>query len=439
MAGPAWRTDGTQADVRADVGRACMHARSRLRVLCAATLVAVLSVSSSVASAQPAAPARPGTAQAGRPPAAAPATPQRSPAARPAAASASSSVDEDSTSPGRQRVPRPLDGAFGVQFDAELPRHLRGGALPGAPLPLPAAVGAAPVDSRPGVQLTWTAVRPPTIPQLLVSLRPVPSYAVLLDDGRQPVRILGEARSPNCPSLFVALGKRLAERYGEPSDAAAAPAGVDRYQLFTSAKRYVQLACSGDRLLLDYIDTRGIVRWQSQHQGRIAAYDRRQRLALAARIASSRAGLIDGAFGLEFGRPCAIDGVLPDIDADVLPPRPFAAWPGARYELMVDPDGYPIRIAAKVDFVDANAAAAERQRVVAALAERYGAPRRNKPLYSVISRGGRHAVVLQEGNQLSLVFMDNERLQSQRARLQMRQTELAEAADRQRAAERAGL
>jgi hypothetical protein len=35
--------------------------------------------------------------------------------------------------------------------------------------------------------------------------------------------------------------------------------------------------------------------------------------------------------------------------------------------------------------------------------------------------------------------MDGERLQSQRARLQRRQSELAEAADRQRAAERAGL
>jgi hypothetical protein len=90
-------------------------------------------------------------------------------------------------------------------------------------------------------------------------------------------------------------------------------------------------------------------------------------------------------------------------------------------------------------FVDAAAAAAERQRVVAALVERYGAPRRNKPLHAVITRGGRHAVVIQEGSQLSLVFMDGERLQSQRARLQRRQSELAEAADRQRAAERAGL
>ena len=389
------------------------------------------------AEAQSAPAARPAAAPAARAAAPTPARPAAPPAAKPTAAVAPAASDRPAPA-GQVRVPNPIDGALGIRFDTELPRHVRGGTLPGLPLPLPTAVGAAAVATRPGVQHRWTPVRPPTLPQLLVTTRPAPVHAVLLDDARVPVRIVTEARTPTCQSLFVALGKRLAERYGAAIDVPR-PAGTEHYSLFESAKRYVQVGCSGDRLRLDYIDTRGLLRWQAEHQARIADHDRRQRLALAARVAPSRGDRMASAFGIEFGRPCAIQGVLPDINADVLPPAPFAAWPGARYELMVDPDGYPIRVGAVAQFVDANAAAAERQRVVAALVERYGAPRRNKPMHAVITRGGRHAVVIQEGAQLSLVFMDSERLQSQRARLQRRQSELAEAADRQRAAERAGL
>ena len=48
-------------------------------------------------------------------------------------------------------------------------------------------------------------------------------------------------------------------------------------------------------------------------------------------------------------------------------------------------------------------------------------------------------VILQEASRVSVVFIDNDRLQSQRARLRERQNSLVEAADRQRAAERSGL
>ena len=117
----------------------------------------------------------------------------------------------------------------------------------------------------------------------------------------------------------------------------------------------------------------------------------------------------------------------------------MARWPGARYELMVDPNGFPIRVSAIMQFSDVGAAAAEKDRLVAALTERYGQPRRSKPLYSVITNGGRHAVVIRDRSEVSLVFMDNTRMQAQRARLAQRQTELAQAAERQRTAERAGL
>ncbi len=129
---------------------------------------------------------------------------------------------------GKDRVPNPVDGAFGIRFDSVLPRHVRGGTIPGIPLPLPASVGAAAVETRPGVQQLWMPVRPPTIPQLLVALRPQPLHAVLLDDAEVPVRILTEARTPGCQSLFVALGKRLAERYGAAVDTPRPP-GVEHY------------------------------------------------------------------------------------------------------------------------------------------------------------------------------------------------------------------
>jgi hypothetical protein len=434
MAASADRHDGRPTR-RSGQGRTSPEAAWLLVLV----LLLALQGQSALAQSTPAPAARPAATPAAR--ASTPARPGTAPpAAKPAPATPAATLPASgaSTPAGQARVPNPIDGALGIRFDTALPRHVRGGTLPGQPLPLPSGVGASAVETRPGVQQLWTPVQPPTLPQLLVTARPPPAHAVLLDDARVPVRILTEVRTPNCQSLFVALGKRLAERYGAAADVPRPP-GVEHYSLFESAKRFVQVGCSGERLRLDYIDTRGVLRWQAEHQARIAAHDRRQRLALAARVAPSRGDQMGSAFGIEFGRPCALQGVLPDIDADVLPPAPFAAWPGARYELMVDPDGYPIRISAVAQFVDAAAAAAERQRVVAALVERYGAPRRNKPLHAVITRGGRHAVVIQEGSQLSLVFMDGERLQSQRARLQRRQSELAEAADRQRAAERAGL
>ena len=60
-------------------------------------------------------------------------------------------------------------------------------------------------------------------------------------------------------------------------------------------------------------------------------------------------------------------------------------------------------------------------------------------MYAVITKRGRHAVVIRDRTQVSLVFMDNTRMQAQRARLEQRQSEVAEATERQRAAERAGL
>ncbi len=337
-----------------------------------------------------------------------------------------------------ETVPQPMEGALGIQFDVPLPAHLRGGALPGTPLALPADVHARPIDTRPGVAAVWTAVLPPTVPQLLHSHQPPTAYAVMLDNARRPVRILAELQSGRCQSLYVALGKRLAERYGNAEEATA-PAGTEYYSLFRSAQRFVQLSCSADRLRLDYVDGKGFAGWQTQHETRIALYDRDQRLALAARVAPDRDGRIESAFGVRFGHPCAINGVLPDINAGIEPPVPLARWPGARYELMVDPDGFPIRVSAIMQFTDVGAAAAEKDRLVAALTERYGQPRRSRPLYSVITRRGRHAVVIRDRTEVSLVFMDNRRMQAQRARLQQRQSEVAKAAERQRAAERAGL
>ena len=310
--------------------------------------------------------------------------------------------------------------------------------MPGTPLGLPTDVHARPIDTRPGVAPVWTAVVPPTVPQLLHSRQPPTAYAVMLDDARRPVRILAELQSPSCQSLFVALGKRLAERYGNAQDAAS-PAGTEHYNLFRSVQRFVQLSCSGERLRLDYVDAKGFARWQTQHETRIAIYDRDQRLALAARVAPDRNGTIMSAFGIRFGHKCAITGVLPDINAGIEPPVPLARWPGARYELMVDPDGFPIRVSAVMQFTDVGAAAAEKDRLVAALTERYGQPRRSKAMYAVITRHGRHAVVIRDRTEVSLVFMDNARMQAQRARLQERQSEVAAAAERQRAAERAGL
>ncbi len=331
-----------------------------------------------------------------------------------------------------------MEGALGIHFDVPLPNHLRGGAMPGTPLALPAEVNARPIDTRPGVAPVWTAVQPPTVPQLLHSRQPPTAYAVMLDDARRPVRILAELQTGSCQSLFVALGKRLAERYGHAQEAPV-PGGTEHYSLFRSVQRFVQLSCSGDRLRLDYVDAKGFARWQTQHETRIAIYDREQRLALAARVAPDRNGRIESAFGIRLGHPCAITGVLPDINAGIEPPVPLARWPGARYELMVDPDGFPIRVSAIMQFTDIGAAAAEKDRLVAALTERYGQPRRSKPMYSVITKRGRHAVVIRDRTEVSLVFMDNARMQAQRARLQQRQSEVAEATERQRAAERAGL
>ena len=336
------------------------------------------------------------------------------------------------------RVPQPMEGALGILFDVALPPHLRGGPMPGAPLELPADVNARPIATRPGVVPVWTPVRPPTVPQLLHSRQLPTAYAVMLDDARRPVRIVAELQTPSCQSLFAALGKRLTERYGNPQDATL-PNAAEHYVLFRSVQRFVQLSCSADRLRLDYVDAKAYARWQTQHETRIAIYDRDQRLALAARVAPDHNGVIESAFGIRFGRPCAITGVLPDINAGIQPPEPLARWPGARYELMVDPNGFPIRVSAIMQFTDVGAAAAEKDRLVAALTERYGPPRRSKPLYSVITNGGRHAVVIRDRSEVSLVFMDNTRMQAQRARLAQRQTELAQAAERQRTAERAGL
>ena len=384
-----------------------------------------------------------------------------------------------------------IPGAFGVRFGAPLLGRVIIAPTSPPSIPVSAALRGAEPERRSGVPVRWRRIAPPTIPPLLKDRPAAGLYGALLDDSGVTVRIVGVIPAPDCGQLYGRVAAILEQRYGpgvdpdigtteaaladrDPPTAAARPVHTSRplpgrrdhsghkqrspaasrkqpaapplpapaplTALFANDGNQVQVTCRDNQLVLDYLDGVAYPVWQRVQANKVSEYDRRQRLAVAAQVAAGRNGVIESAFGVRFGVPLALPGAVPDILARLHPPRPFKDWPQATYEVMLDPAGVPIRIAAHGRLPDAAAAFTEKARLVAALTEQYGPPIKDAPRHTVISSAGRLAVVdASADNEVLLMFVDSDRLQRQRLRFDMRRAELAEQSERQRAAEQAGF
>ena len=392
----------------------------------------------------------------------------------------------------QQRVSAPapaletIPGAFGVRFGAPVPGRVIIAPTTAPSISINAGLRAGEPPQRTGVPPRWRSIAPPTIPPLLKDRGTSSIFGALLDDGGAPVRIVAVVPATDCLELYARVSAILEQRYGPGTDpdasapeallgdsdapassalvraapattrhgrldkrgtarkptavAIAASAPIHPDALFTIDGNQVQVSCRGTQLVLDYLDGVAYPIWQRAQRERIAQFDRRVRLAVSEQIAPAKNNVIEAAFGVRLGVPLALPGALPDILAQLHPPQPFGDWPNATYEVMLDPAHVPIRIVARTRLRDGPAAFAEKARLVGALTERYGQPIKDGPRHTVISSAGRLAVVdASADNQVILMFVDNDRLQRQRIRFDIRRQDLAAQSERQRATEQAGF
>lgn len=321
----------------------------------------------------------------------------------------------------------PMTGAFGFPFGVAVSGdHLFGASQSPPSVTLPAPLADANFEWRPDVARRWQNVEPPLVPKFFIEQRDKTNFSVLLDFEDRPIRLVAQLSTNACTEAKAEVATVLTDLYGE---AATDP---NQSLLFSAPPHFVQLRCGGSGLWLDYIDGMGYPAWAKE-------VNRRRRLEVAQHMTERRDEQLSGAFGFAFERRVVEAGLVGDVVAAVTPPKPFSAWPDATYRLMVDPSGMPVRIEAATRMSSGHAARAEKNRIVAALAELYGNPTRDVADQSIINHNGRYAIVRQQGHSVSVVLVDAAGLERLRIRMDERARQASAQRERQLAAERAGF
>ena len=251
----------------------------------------------------------------------------------------------------------------------------------------------------------------------------------MVDGELRPLRIMAERKSGDCDASFPWFLDSLTRKDLTQDDPEVAPRnGFITGARFTQSHRQVDLAC-GKRLLIEYTDGEGLLRWQGAQRA-LANEQRSRDMALkqaAAEIERKRQRQfadsftqgdrfrLDGALGVTFGQPFPLPpDYLVDEPLDVTLSQldePFAA---GRYQLTVGPQAEPIRLEGQVPDGSGEAFASVRD----ALQAKYGPPMKNGK-HHVIHRVNGNFFVLRRLTglrELNIAVIDTRAERDQRAR-----------------------
>jgi hypothetical protein len=304
-----------------------------------------------------------------------------------------------------------IEGSFGLEFDHP-PVDLLGASLDGSPVPIglygivrgtDTVVDAATLP--PVETLGWHYFSPTVLPPRL-SDRGMRFFALTTAAG--DLGMIAAVLPGPCDELAPFFTDSITRKYELQTDAVpleAAPPGLfSEVQRWSSRGRHIVLACGLVSYLL-YADEKRMKTWHEdlRREGRKRA--EAQRLGLIAettRLLPGDRNRVHGAFGMYFARP--VEGheklrkeTTVSWEGEKLP----APYDEATYEVVLDPQGYPARIAGSFAGVDY-------ERLKAALEARFGAPGKSTPTHVVHKVSGDFISLRKDATGVRLVVIDNE-------------------------------
>lgn len=303
-----------------------------------------------------------------------------------------------------------MAGAFGILFESPLqPEWIQKEVGWVKPPPLPEEIHYyGPYEYKQfRIQL-----RPPDVPVLFKQMPVRFEYSAYVDFDRNPVWIRAETRFVSCERRIAALLEILNRKY-EPSPSES---GLHR---FTDGTNLLQVACLGNRFSMDYFDLDGFDTYMKIRNLPLMTKIDRYQLAKLTQIETYIAEMarnlnptdersIALGFGIPFGKP--YEGhYVPDQLSPFQPPNPLKAMAAYSpvYEILVSPQGLPIRINSTIE-VEESAVKQLKWELDEALQLIFGGFLKRSRLHTVVSSTDRMiAVRLTGDNRLSISFIDS--------------------------------
>lgn len=301
-----------------------------------------------------------------------------------------------------------IEGAFGLQFDEPVSDE----SVSAQTGPMDVAFSGQTLSSREfdlpvGMRSPWTEFSPATEPGAFSTLKR--RYHVLLDEQRQPLRIVGRIEpTVSCDALANTLIPLLHRRYRRSGTPPGPPV---RYGT-ASGSLDVRCLDTGE-LLLDYAAEDAIDAWLYRHDKRAREYRRAADLRFADSFLQGTPSRLNGALGVPFRRPFQAGRYTPDEKFERRLPGLPLFLDNARTYLTLAPDGTPISVHARLEQPNEGLT----ERIKLALSAKYPVLVKDTPRHRIHSAGADWAVVrIMADDALELSFIDRRAHMAMRGR-----------------------
>lgn len=316
-----------------------------------------------------------------------------------------------------------IEGAFGLAFDS-LADTLLGASMDGSPVPISLYdIAAGKTATRDGstfpevARLGWHYFSPAVLPPRLEG-RGMRFFALTTSSGE--LVMIAALLPDHCGELSAFFTASITRKYElateDVTPEAATLAAFSDIQRWSSRGRHIVLAC-GEVTYLLYGDTARLEAWHEdlRDKGRSLAEAERLRLiAETLRLLPGDQQRVHGAFGLLFARPVSgHENMAKETTTTWTGGALPAPYDKATYEVVLDPQGYPARIAGSF-------AGADFDFLKSALEARFGLPGKSTPTHVIHKVGGDFVTLRRQAVGVRLVVIDHETDQLLRSRAKSR-------------------